>query len=223
MVSGSSLSIVRKLCVHCVRKLFVHFITKLVRWEARGGGGGGGGVLELCSAPSGSSIPQSVLPSWAWELLAYPLFILTMSVAGDEEAEGHGANTGWDDLPTQHRGTSCWWNGGWAMDTAQSRSVAGQHRWCRIQAMVTVVCLFVTVYWGSSYQDGTWSLIKNIILPYLWGSSDQNGTWFRVKKLFCLSFGGVYVPCIYLLACQVRVTVSDSGLCCCVRVMPVEF
>ena len=28
--------------------------------------------------------------------------------------------------------------------------------------------------------------------------------------------GGVHVPCVYLLACQVRVTENDSGLCCCV-------
>ena len=34
--------------------------------------------------------------------------------------------------------------------------------------------------------------------------------------------GGVYASCISLHACQVRVTVGDSGLCCCACVMYFE-
>ena len=34
--------------------------------------------------------------------------------------------------------------------------------------------------------------------------------------------GGVYEPYNYLLACQVRVTVGDSGLCCCVCLLSFE-
>ena len=177
MVSRSSLSIARKLVCplsgssfHCVRKLFPSCQEALCPFyyktcEVRGGG------LELCSAPSVSSIPQSVLPSRAWELLAYPLFFLTMSLAGDEEAEGYRANTGRDDLPAQHRGPPRRWNGGRAMDTAQSRSVASQHRWCTVQAVVTLVCLFITVYWGSSDQDGTWSLQKKTLFYLNFGAA----------------------------------------------------
>ena len=39
--------------------------------------------------------------------------------------------------------------------------------------------------------------------------------------LACTS-GGVYVPCIYLHACQVKVTVGDSGICFCACVRSLE-
>ena len=43
----------------------------------------------------------------------------------------------------------------------------------------------------------------------------------RVNTRYINSRGGVYVPCI-LHACQVRVTVGDSGLCCCTCVTYLE-
>jgi len=43
-----------------------------------------------------------------------------------------------------------------------------------------------------------------------------SSSFFFVSSSFFFSFFGVHVPCQFLTACHVRVTVGDHGLCCCV-------
>ena len=44
----------------------------------------------------------------------------------------------------------------------------------------------------------------------------------REKRVLLFTFGTVHYVHLKLLVCEVRVTVGDSDLCCCVNVMFVE-
>ena len=111
--------------------------------------------------------------------------------------------------------------------------------WCTNTASIIIIMIFVYNNTGTDVliqlvlllydlciqQHWNWcintaSRLLLLLLFYLCIQQHWNW-WTNTASILGCASGGVYVPCIYT-ACQVRITVGDSGLCCCVCVTSFE-